>query len=109
MSDSIIAVVPATSDVDSVQQCLSPEGVSVKFVNSLEEALRLLAAGSTPVFFCDTHDRTSWREPITRLLRSGTANRVVLLSTLAGERTPSEQSAPGNRYPLPFAGNALLG
>jgi hypothetical protein len=85
MSDSIIALVPVTSDVDTVQETLSPKGVKVKFINSFEEALRLLSGGSTPVFFCDVENRRTWREPILRLLQSGSASRVVLLSTLAAE------------------------
>jgi len=85
MSDSIIAVVPLTSDVDTVQESLSPKGVEVKFINSFEEALRLLSGGSTPVFFCDVENRKLWRDPMLRLLQSGAASRVVLLSTLATE------------------------
>jgi hypothetical protein len=85
MSDSIIAVVPVTSDVDTVQESLSPKGVEVEFINSFEEALHLLSRGSTPVFFCDVDNRKSWRDPMLRLLQSGAASRVVLLSTLATE------------------------
>jgi hypothetical protein len=87
MSDSIIAVVPATSNVETVQESLAPSGAKVKFIKSLEEALRLLSDGSTPVFFCDTENSKPWREPILRLLQSGAASRVVLLSTLSEERS----------------------
>jgi hypothetical protein len=85
MSDSIIAVVPGAADVDAVQRSLSPDGIDVQFIRSLEEGLRLIAAGSTPVYVCDPQKRASWREPILRLLRSGAASRVVLLSRMASE------------------------
>jgi len=85
MSDSIIAVVPATSNVETVQESLSPNGVEVQFINSFEEALRLLSGGSTPVFFCDADNRKLWREPMLQLLHSGRASRIVLLSTLSDE------------------------
>jgi CheY-like chemotaxis protein len=88
MSDSIIALVPMDSTVDSVQSALSPDGEQVEFVQSMEEALRLLSAGQTPVFFCDSTDRPAWRDQIVRLLRSGKATRVVLLSTVADEVLP---------------------
>jgi hypothetical protein len=87
MSDSIIAVVPATSDVETVQESLLPRGVEVQFINSFQEALRLLADGSTPVFFCDEANRGSWRDPMLRMLQSGSASRVVLLSTLADDNS----------------------
>ena len=90
MSDSIIAVVPATSDIETVQESLSPNGVEVQFINSFEEALRLLSGGSTPVFFCDAANGKTWREPMLRLLQSGRASRVVLLSTLSDEHTFAE-------------------
>ncbi len=93
MSDTIIAVVPATSDLESVQESLSPTGVNVKFIQSFEEALRLLGEGSTPVFFCEEENRKSWREPALRLLQSGAASRVVLLSTLAQELSVAESCA----------------
>jgi hypothetical protein len=94
MSDSIIAVVPATSNVETVQESLtldSPSGAEVQFINSLEEALRLLANGSTPVFFCDSENRKSWREPMLQLLQSGRVSRVVLLSTLSQEPAFAER------------------
>jgi hypothetical protein len=97
MSDSIIAVVPATSDVGTVQETLSPNGANVQFINSLEEALRLLSDGSTPVFFCDAENKKLWREPILRLLQSGTASRVVLLSTLSEERCFVESQSTYSR------------
>jgi hypothetical protein len=97
MSDSIIAVVPATSDVETVQGCLMPKDAEVQFVNSFQEALRLLAEGSTPVFFCDEANHGSWQEPMLRMLQSGRASRVVLLSNLADDRrfgeTPSRYSS----------------
>ena len=93
MSDTIIAIVPATSDLESVQASLSPTGVDVKFSHSFEEALRFLGDGSTPVFFCDQENRKSWREPMLRLLQSGAACRVVLLSTLAEELRFAESCA----------------
>ena len=87
MSDSIIAVVPGSTDVDvdTVQRSLSPEGVNVQFIRSLEEGLRLIAAGHTPVYVCDPQKRAAWHEPIMRLLRSGAASRVVLLSRMMNE------------------------
>src|SRR5579863_8277321 len=85
MSDSMIALVPADSTVDSVQHALSLDGVAVEFVQCMEEALRLLSAGETPVFFCDSTDRPAWRDPMVKLLRSGKATRVVMLSTIADE------------------------
>jgi hypothetical protein len=88
MSDTMIALVPADSTVDSVQRALSHDGVPVEFVQSMEEALRLLSAGDTPVFFCDSSDRPAWRDPMVKLLRSGKATRVVMLSTIADEMLP---------------------
>ncbi|GEM_PF-4482970 len=88
MSDSIIVLVPADSTVDAVQHALSLDGTPVEFVQSMEEALRLLSAGETPVFFCDSTDCPAWRDPIVKLLRSGKATRVVMLSTIADEMLP---------------------
>ena len=85
MSDSIIAVVPDHSKLDSIQASLSTEGVHVQFIRSLEEALKLLVEGHTPVYVCDS-ERGNWRESIARLLRTRQASRVVLLSRMADER-----------------------
>lgn len=85
MSDSIIAVVPTTSDADSVQASLSPAGLDVTFIHSLEEALRLLSSGSPQVFYCDERYRNSWREPILGMLQSKAVSQVVLLSHRARE------------------------
>jgi hypothetical protein len=93
MSDSIIAVVPATSDPETVQENLTLDGVDVEFINSLEEALRLLSNGSTPVFFCDSENLSVWRNPMVQMLRSGRASRVVLLSTLSQEHSFASSAA----------------
>jgi DNA-binding NtrC family response regulator len=93
MPESIIAVVPATSDVETVQENLTLDGVETQFINSLEEALHLLSRGSTPVFFCDSDNQSAWRSPMLQMLRSGRASRVVLLSTLAQEHSFASSAA----------------
>jgi hypothetical protein len=83
MSDSIIAVVPKTANLDSIQNSLSPQGLNVRFSRSFEDALGLIASGSARIFLCSSEDEKSWKEPILRMLACGLADRIVLLSQLA--------------------------
>jgi hypothetical protein len=86
MSDSVIAVMPNSSDFDPIQKTLSTEGIHVQLIRSFEEALRLLAVGRTPVYVCDPRNDRAGQDSILRMLRTREVSRVVLLSRLADER-----------------------
>lgn len=86
MSDSVIAVVPNASDFDSIRTALSQEGRHIQLIHSLEEALKLLAAGRTPVYICDPGNGKNGQASILRMIRTREVTRVVLLSRMADER-----------------------
>jgi NtrC-family two-component system response regulator AlgB len=84
---SVIAVMPGSSDAAMVCDSLGRDGINVRLVPSLQEALRLLAARPDNVVLYDADTGQPWRDALPRLVEVRPGVHVVLLTQLTNRQT----------------------